>query len=168
MIFYPYIMTDTISNQILTVKKIRQTILKLVEGLTEEQLNFIPEGFNNNIIWNVGHLIAAQQGICYLRAGQPPLVSMEFIENYKPGSKPSGPISKEKIDYIFAHFISTIEQLELDVTAKKFDNYSAWTSRYGVALNSMDEAIYFLPFHEGSHFGYLLALKRIQGIPSTL
>lgn len=161
-------MNNSIANQILTVKKIRESILKIVDSLTEDQFNFIPEGFNNNIIWNIAHLIAAQQGICYLRANQAPVVSIDFIQQYKPGTKPENRIEKEEIDTILKIFISTIDQLEKDMEVNKLQEYTAWTSRYGVSLNSIEEAIHFLPFHEGSHFGYILALKRIQGIPTNL
>lgn len=30
-----------------------------------EQLNKIPAGFNNNLIWNIGHIIVAQQSLIY-------------------------------------------------------------------------------------------------------
>jgi hypothetical protein len=51
-------------HQIENIKTLRTTLLTLVENLTINQLNEVPEGFNNNIIWNLAHLTAAQQGVC--------------------------------------------------------------------------------------------------------
>lgn len=56
--------------QVTALKKLRFAILKTIEQLPTEQLNKVPDGFNNNIIWNVAHLIASQQNLCYIKAGQ--------------------------------------------------------------------------------------------------
>jgi hypothetical protein len=55
------------NNKIDKIKKIRGFLLEQIADLTNEQLNTIPNGFHNNIIWNLIHSICAQQGICYLR-----------------------------------------------------------------------------------------------------
>ena len=47
------------------LKLTRQYLLNDIKDLTVEQLNEVPAGFNNNIIWNVAHMLATQQGICY-------------------------------------------------------------------------------------------------------
>ncbi|HWD90430.1 MAG TPA: DinB family protein [Mucilaginibacter sp.] len=45
----------TIMNpQIDTLKKVRAVLLEGIKDLTTEQLNKIPQGYNNNIIWNLG------------------------------------------------------------------------------------------------------------------
>ncbi len=49
------------NNKIEKIKKTRRFLLNLVSELSTDQLNEIPPDFNNNIIWNMGHLIAAQQ-----------------------------------------------------------------------------------------------------------
>ena len=49
----------------------RVKFAELVDRLSIEELNEIPEGFNNNIAWNFGHVIISQQMLCYVRAGIP-------------------------------------------------------------------------------------------------
>ena len=51
------------------IKLPRVHLLDVVKDLSIEQLNHIPDGFNNNIIWNLAHIVATQQNICYKRAG---------------------------------------------------------------------------------------------------
>ncbi|MNR10508.1 DinB superfamily protein [compost metagenome] len=147
--------------QIITLRKLRSAILKSVEQLNTEQLNRIPEGFNNNIIWNVAHLIASQQNLCYLKSGQEALVPDSFIQSYKPGSKPERPVSAEEIEHIKALLISTTAQLETDLNTPKFDQYSAWVNSYGLELNNIKDIINYLPLHESMHLGYIMALKRV-------
>ena len=49
----------------------RKNFIELVEGLSIEELNTMPTGFSNNIIWNFAHTLAAQQIVCYKLSGLP-------------------------------------------------------------------------------------------------
>jgi hypothetical protein len=40
-------------------------VSKFLSGYNLDQLNTIPEGFNNNLIWNIGHIIVSQQLLVY-------------------------------------------------------------------------------------------------------
>lgn len=147
--------------QVTTLKKLRFAVLKAVEQLTTEQLNKVPDGFNNNIIWNIAHLIASQQNLCYVKAGQGTLVPEGFIQAYKPGTKPEKEVSAEEIEQIKSLLPDTADQLEADLVAHKFDNYSPWVNSMGLELNNINDIISYLPLHEGMHLGYILALKRL-------
>ena len=73
-------------SQIETIRKTRTFLLEQIKNLSNEEFNRVAEGFNNNIIWNLGHMIAAQQGICYKRASLPTLISDDFWEKFRSGS----------------------------------------------------------------------------------
>ncbi|OCX53717.1 hypothetical protein BEL04_05330 [Mucilaginibacter sp. PPCGB 2223] len=144
-----------------TVTQTRKSALECVKDLTIDQLNYIPDGFINNIAWNLGHMVAAQQGVCYKRSGDTPMhITDEFFTMFKPGSKPERFITRQEVDEIAKLMFSTLEQLETDYQNNIFGPHAPWTTRYGVTINNLDEAIGFLPFHEGLHFGYIMALKR--------
>lgn len=136
-------------------------LLSIIEPLTIQQLNHIPTGFNNNPIWNLAHLISGQQGICYTRAGVPVVVDDKYYTPYRPDTKPQGFVNADDIARVRELFISTIDKLEEDYHAGIFSNYQPMTTRYGVTLSNIEEAIRFLAFHEGLHFGYIMALKRV-------
>lgn len=148
-------------EQIELIRKTRNFLLAGINDLTTEQLNTIPQGFNNNIIWNLGHLIAAQQGVCYSRAGVKTWVPEGFFNNYKPGSKPESKVNEEEIENIKELLFTSLDVLEQDYEKGLWTSYPAWSTRYGVELNSIDKAIEFLHFHEGLHSGYILTMKRI-------
>ena len=57
----------------------RKLHLEFLEKYTLEQLNKIPDGFKNNLIWNVGHIITTQQGLIYRLSGLPVMISKEFL-----------------------------------------------------------------------------------------
>jgi len=150
-------MNPTINN----IKSIRKAILTSISGLSTDQLNEIPEGFNNNIIWNFAHLIASQQGLCYFRAGLEMPLGSHFVSLYKPDTKPNGYVDEQEISRIKDLFTSSIEQLEEDYEKKIFNNYQAFVNRYGIELSDIEEVIEFVPVHDAIHFGYIMALKRV-------
>lgn len=148
--------------QLDTIKKIRSSLLSLVEDLSLVQLNFVPSGFNNNIAWHLGHLVAAQQNVCYVRAGRPMHIDDAFFTAYKPGSKPEKALTETDLTLIRKRLFSTLEQTDMDYRSGLFANYEPWTTRYGgIDIPNIEGAFQFLPFHEGLHFGYVMALKRV-------
>ncbi|WP_261381086.1 DinB family protein [Mucilaginibacter pallidiroseus] len=139
----------------------RLKILETLEIFSLEQLNKIPEGFNNNIIWNLGHLIAAQQGVCYKRAGLDTWVEDSFFQAYKPDSRPNSSVDEKGLALIKIYLTTSLDQLKTDYDNQIFANYPTWTTRYGVTIDSIDKAIAFLPFHEGLHIGYIMAMRKL-------
>jgi hypothetical protein len=148
-------------SQIEIIKKKRTFLLEQIKNLGNEEFNRVAEGFNNNIIWNLGHMIAAQQGICYKRAGLPTIISDDFWEKFRSGSKPAGLVGDDEITQIKELLFTTLDKFEIDYDRKIFGNYTAWSTRYGIELASIDDSIKFLPFHEGLHAGTILAIKRL-------
>lgn len=148
-------------QQIERVRKTRQHLLDQIRPLSTEQWNLVPPGFNNNIIWNIGHMIAAQQGICYLRASEPMHIEDAFFNFYKTGSKPTSFVGPEEIEMVKELLFSTLDRLEADVQNNQFPGYTTWTTRYGIDIQNIQEALTFLLYHEGLHGGIVKAMKNI-------
>jgi hypothetical protein len=148
-------------NKFNRYRKVRQLLLDTVSNLTTEQLNHTAHGFNNNIIWNMGHVIAAQQGICYKRAGKALQIDNIFFETFKPGTKPTTFFDSHDIDVIKSLALTTIDDFERDYIQKQFEQYETWTTRFGAEITSIDVAAEFIFFHEGLHTGYVMAMKKV-------
>ncbi|MFH6943511.1 DinB family protein [Flavobacterium aquidurense] len=146
------------------IEKLRMTrlhVLDLIKDLSIEQLNEVPEGFNNNIIWNLGHLMTAQQGLCYLQAGLNAVVDEKYFIDYKPESKPESFIDSTDVKKIKEVFISVLDKLETDYDQNIFKNYSPFTTPYGIELTKIDDVLTFILYHEGLHTGYIMAMKHL-------
>ena len=76
----------------------RNIYVKFLENYTLEQLNVIPTGFSNNLVWNLGHIIVIQQALVYRLSGLPMYVSDELFEMYRNGSKPTGETTQVEVD----------------------------------------------------------------------
>ncbi len=140
--------------------KSRAVLNFFIETYTLEELNRIPKGFNNNIIWNIAHTIATQQSLIYKLSGLPPIISEDMITKFKKGTKPERDLSQAEVDEIKGLLFSTIEKTKEDYTNGVFQNYHEYTVTTKNKLTNVKEAIEFNNFHEGIHLGYVLALKK--------
>ncbi len=139
----------------------RKGILKIIDGFTVDQLNKIPEGFNNNIAWNIGHLIVTEQQMLYKMLGLEMNISEEMFLKYKNGSKPEAFISAEEIEQMKGQFLSILQDTEKDYKAGKFDFFKGTTMGSGMKIHAVEDAMAFNGFHEGMHYGIIMNLKKL-------
>ncbi len=140
----------------------RQIFTKIIEANTLEDLNKIPAGFNNNIIWNIGHIVVTEQLLAYKLSGLEPSISADLINKYRKDTKPEGDVSQAEVDEIKDLLVSTVKETEENYKKGAFNNYNAYTvSTTGNTLNNIDEALQFILAHEGIHYGYVLALLKV-------
>ncbi|SFD35608.1 DinB family protein [Flavobacterium phragmitis] len=144
-----------------TQKTIREILLKILESHSLEQLNKIPQGFNNNIIWNVAHCVAAQQTLVYKLSGLPTMVSEEFVNKYRKGTKPEGDVSQAEVDEVKAFLLSTLEKTKNDFTSGLFVDYHEYTTSMGFTLSNVQDALDFNNYHEGIHTGMAMTLRKL-------
>lgn len=132
-----------------------------LEELSLAQLNAIPSGFNNNVIWNIGHCIVTEQILVYKLSGLKPNVSDELIEKYRKGTFPDGKATQAEVDALNELAFSTIEHTKADFGSKVFSTFNEYTlSTTGNTLTNVSQAIQFSLVHEGMHAGYILALLK--------
>ncbi|MBB4801096.1 hypothetical protein HNP37_001135 [Flavobacterium nitrogenifigens] len=144
-----------------TQKTIREILLKILESHSLEQLNKIPQGFNNNIIWNVAHCVAAQQTLVYKLSGLPTMVSEEFILKYRKGTKPEGDVSEEEVNEVKTLLLSTFEKTKNDFESGLFVDYNEYTTSMGFTLSNVQDALDFNNYHEGIHTGIVMTLRKL-------
>ena len=149
------------TTQFNVLKKSRELVSKRIENLTSEQLHAIPEGFSNNIIWNVAHLVVTQQLLHYKMAGLQCLIPDALIANYKKGTVPSVIATEEEIEEIKDLLLGLPETLEEDYNAGIFKDYETYPTSTGFVLTDIDTAIAFNNFHEGIHLGAIMALTKL-------
>jgi len=138
----------------------RKNILNAIKELSVEELNKIPAGFNNNIIWNVAHNLVTQQLLTYKLGGQSPVIPNELIDKYRKGGSGAVSVSENARNEIKGLLISTVKIMQQDYANGLLGKYSEYTTSYNITLDSIEKAIAFNNVHEGLHFGYVMALKR--------
>lgn len=138
----------------------RQNLSAYLEKLSPEQLAKIPNGFNNNIWWNIAHCVATEQILCYKLSGMPLLVSDDFIEKYKKGTSPNTEIpSEEEIKKLKELLQFTSQKLRENYYNNHFTNYTPYPTSYGFDLEGINDAIIMCNTHEAMHLGTIKALN---------
>ncbi|TRX36702.1 DinB family protein [Flavobacterium restrictum] len=138
----------------------RKWATQFLENYTLEQLNKIPEGFSNNLIWNIGHILVTQQVLVYKLSGLPMLVSEELIDKYRKGTKPEHDVTQAEVDEIKTVLLPTIDKMELDYNEKLFQNFVEYPTSTGFVLKSTEDAMLFNAFHEGLHVGIMMSIRK--------
>jgi hypothetical protein len=133
----------------------------VINGLTLEQLHTIPEGFKNNIAWNVAHLVVTQQLLHYRLSGKDCLISDELIDANRKGTAPTTQFTQEEFDEILVQLKSLPDTLEEDYNAGIFTQYKKYPTSTGFVLDSIDTAIAFNNMHESLHLGVIMSLKKL-------
>ena len=139
----------------------RELILKELEGLTLDQIHETPEGFKNNIAWNVAHVVATQQVLHYKMSGLNCLCPDDLIDDYKKGTSPTKTFTEEEFEEVKELLMGLPDTLEEDFEAGIFENYDEYPTSTGFVLASIETAIAFNNFHEGIHYGIIRAIKKL-------
>ncbi|MCB0461245.1 MAG: DinB family protein [Flavobacteriaceae bacterium] len=125
-----------------------------------DELNKIPDGFNNNLIWNIAHVVVTQQLLVYGNSQLPMLVSDEMVAKYRKGTKAEHEVNQDEVNEIRTLLFSTLEKTQDDYYNGLFKNYTEYTVSTKSTLTNVEQALEFNNFHEGIHLGYILALKK--------
>lgn len=147
-------------TQFSILRKVRELVLKYIDGLTLEQLHTIPEGFNNSIAWNVAHIVATQQLLHYRMSGKDCLVSDELIDANKKGTVPTEQFTQEEFDEVLELLKGLPDTLEEDYDAGIFTEYAEYETSTGFVLDSIETSVAFNNLHESLHLGVIMSLKK--------
>ena len=138
----------------------RGIYLKFLENYSLEQLNTIPQGMSNNLIWNIGHVIVSQQKLVYALSGLPMHIPDSLFEKYQNGSRPDGKTSQAEVEEIKQLLSEMVEKTKADFEAGIFKEFHPYQTKTGFHLGTWKEAMEFNNYHEGIHLGIMLQIKK--------
>lgn len=165
-------MTDALHHahhNLAIIAATRSRMVTLLEDHNLEQLNAVPPGFNNNLIWNAAHCYVSTHRVAFVQNGvsdqemtvmayHPP--TTDLTAAYQKGTRPTGDVDQAFVDDIIA---ALSHQPWMSGLAEQFlipERYENWITSWGVELHSAGEALSYLNMHEGMHYGVMLALRK--------
>jgi len=138
----------------------RKSFYHILKNTPKEELLKIPTGFNNNIYWNIAHVVSTQQALTYGLSGLEIQIPKEIKDKFRKGTFPDGNATSEEIELVKGLLFSSIEKTIADYDNGVFKNFKEYPTSAGVTLTNLEDAVSFNMFHEGLHLGSILALKR--------
>ena len=142
-------------KEIELIRYVRKNILALIDTLSLEQLNEVTEKFNNNIPWNLAHLVITQQNMDYKLGGMPLTSGIEWFAEFAPGTKPGRQLSQGEIVVIKHSLGTSVDKFEQDYHKGKFISYTPWSLHGIMDVYSVEDAIKITCVHEGRHYGII-------------
>lgn len=139
---------------------IREKLASALHDNSFDELTVIPDGFNNNIYWNIAHCLATQQLLIYYLSGNQLRVDQYWIDKYKKGTFPNMDVTESEVDDLYYLLTETSKVMRKDYDEKLFTEYKPYSTAFGTDLKSIEDAVNFNNIHEGMHWGIVKAQKR--------
>lgn len=136
-------------------QRTRPTLTKALEGISAEAAAIIPEGFNNNIHWQVGHILVT--GELFLFTGQQNIPA-EYTALFGNSTNPADwPADVPSLETLIAHLDEQATRIEkIDVTT-----FDTALEKPLIGNNTVGEMASMGAFHEAMHVGQIQTLRRL-------
>ncbi|RAP73696.1 DinB family protein [Paenibacillus montanisoli] len=145
------------------LKFVRSQTLKLMDGITEETADRIPDGFRNSIRWQLGHIYVVLERFAFQYIGLPLNRPDGFKELFEFGSSPlnwpegAAVPTLEELKGLLASQLGRIEEaLTVRLREKVPQPY---TTSSGITLGSPEEFLSMNLYHEGMHLSVIKLYK---------
>ncbi|WCK54431.1 DinB family protein [Aneurinibacillus sp. Ricciae_BoGa-3] len=141
----------------------RNSLLKNIESVTEAEADHQPEGFNNTIRWNIGHILTVDEQFMFGFPNRTQHLPANYKQLFGNGTKPfewtEEPPSldtlkvqlQDQADRITSTYEGRLdENLPKPVTLGSGRQYHTYGELFALGI-----------YHEASHTGIVQALKKI-------
>lgn len=139
----------------------RKSIGLILDRVPLEMVNAIPEGQNNNIVWNAAHLIAVQQTLVNRRSGYQYTEDKFITKEFLPGTAPTGDLDKETVAHIKDRIVANALDMEKAYNDGLYAEYTPFETRTKIELATVEDAINFELMHTGLHLGYIISYLNV-------
>lgn len=153
---------EGIGLSITAFKFSRAGLIQTLSAVDPESVDVIPEGFNNSIRWNTGHILSAADNMLALLSGYQRLLPASYSDFFKIGTSPkdwSGepPEWSEMLNYVKQQ----TEQVENLFNQNEKPTLLNTLEIRGIAFDTVEEVLAFINGHEGLHHGTIKTYMRL-------
>ena len=136
----------------------RSLFLKNIEGVSVEQASVQPEGFNNTIHWNIGHVLTVTEQFMMGYPKKSNHLPANYIELFGKGTRPSewtGDVPS--IDVLRDQLKAQLGRIK-EVPASMLDEK---LKKPFLGLETFGELANMALFHEAYHLGQIHAMRKL-------
>lgn len=136
----------------------RSFFIKHVDGIQEDLANIQPEGFNNNILWHIGHILTTTESLVFGFPKKSNHLPANYMELFARGTKPAdwqGGVPT--ISVLSSQLKEQLTRLK-EIPAEKLN---VKLKEPFLGQETFGELVNFALFHENLHLGHIQAMKRV-------
>lgn len=135
----------------------RGFLLKKIDKTTDEVARIQPEGFNNNILWNIGHVLTVTEQFLFGYPNKSTNLPENYINLFTRGTKPAdwkedGP-TVEELKKQLKDQLQRMKEIPPELFERKLKEPFLEFETFGELAN-------FAAFHEAHHHGQIQTLQR--------
>lgn len=142
------------------LEKTRKGVLGHTAELTSEQRTIVPVGFNNNIHWQLGHIIFIADAIVFGFAGKASEVPAEYKTFFAPGTKPADWTTEPPAWESLLEQFSKQTELIRETFAGQVNQPLTNTNNFAKA-ETIGDLLEVNTMHESSHLGMINAMSKV-------
>ncbi|MEK3990476.1 DinB family protein [Robertmurraya sp. FSL R5-0851] len=135
----------------------RSELLGVLKGISEEQAEIIPDGFKNNIRWNVGHIYLDQylwiQAVTNEKTGVPEQFQSWFGYGSSPDSFEKDTPSFQELKQLLSEQPVKIKEMYGERLEEEFPPTE-------MGMHTIEQVLIRTIFHEGLHMQAILDIKK--------
>jgi uncharacterized damage-inducible protein DinB len=140
---------------------VRSATLKAVESIHDEEADIQPEGFNNTIRWQLGHIYLVQERLAFHYAGYPVDVPESYIDLFGNGTMPADwKAEAPSLAEIGSRLTEQPERIRTLLGERLFEPLVIPFPRFGGKLNTIGDLLGFSIYHEGMHYSAITMLMK--------
>ncbi|MCR2822200.1 DinB family protein [Lederbergia panacisoli] len=136
----------------------RSYVIGVLDDVTEEEAEFIPKGFNNNIRWNLGHLYLDQYLWIQAVTKEETAAPEEFNRWFGFGTSPKD-FTNETPSFDELKFI--LEKQPKEITREYGSRVEKEFSPTEMGMHTIEQVLVRTIFHEGMHLQTILDIKKL-------
>lgn len=141
---------------------VRGNTIKQITGIDEKETHTVPQGFNNNILWNLGHILLVHEKFSFALTNEKMELPKDFAEWFAPGTKPGNwGMQISSLDEIILLLSKQIDRVE-QTLEHRLEEYleKPFVTSSGLEILTVKECLSFCLYHEAMHFATIKAIKQ--------
>ncbi|MBB3113719.1 putative damage-inducible protein DinB [Paenibacillus phyllosphaerae] len=144
------------------LKFVRDNTIKQVKGISEEEARTVPRGFNNNMLWNLGHILLVHEKFSFALTNEKMELPKHFAELFASGTKPEQwGTQVPGLDEMLLLLAKQIERIEQTLRHRLEEELEQpFVTSAGLELLAVKECLSFCLYHEGMHVATIKAIKQ--------
>ncbi|RIX52155.1 DinB family protein [Paenibacillus nanensis] len=144
---------------------VRTNTVQRVKDMSMEKACIVPRGFNNNVLWNLGHILFVHERFSFALINEKMELPNHFAELFAPGTKPeNGGTPLPELDEIIFLLSNQMDRIEQSLENRLEEQLEKpYVTSTGLEISTIKECLSFCLYHEGMHFAAIKSIKQQLG-----